>query len=149
MLTDRVLRLKERALRSRHLGDPQAEHLWQESLAQTEGEPEVIRQAKALAHYYRCQAVSIRDDELIVGSCVGLTADSEEEIIPTIFGRRIWGPPGDFWPVPGEAKRFWDEGLLAPAGNHTTLDYETVFAIGFMGLISRIEDRLTRCSPTD
>ena len=138
--------MKARALRSRQLGDPKAGGIWQESLAQTEGEPEVVRHAKALAHYYRHQDLLIRDGELIVGSNPGLTADSVDEITPVIFGRRTWGPPGDFWPVPPETEPYWCEGMLSPAGNHTTLDYETVFAVGFQGLIDRIDERLARLS---
>ena len=35
-----------RALRSRRAGDPETERLRQESFAQTEGEPETLREAK-------------------------------------------------------------------------------------------------------
>jgi len=142
--------MKARALRSRQLGDPKAGGIWQESFAQTEGEPEVIRHAKALAHYYRHQDVVIREGELVVGCTPGLTADSVDEITPAIFGRRTWEPPGrDYWPVPPETEPHWREGILAPAGNHTTLDYETVFAVGFEGLIDRIDGRLGRLSDPD
>ncbi|PIW13488.1 MAG: hypothetical protein COW34_09295 [Armatimonadetes bacterium CG17_big_fil_post_rev_8_21_14_2_50_66_6] len=51
-MTDRITTLKARVLNSRQLGDPRAGELHRESHAQTEGEPEVIRAAKAAAHYY-------------------------------------------------------------------------------------------------
>jgi len=116
----------------------------QSSRAATEGLPEVIRSAEAFAHYCRHQGVTIRDGELIVGTSPGLIEDPAGDVIPVVFGRRSWGPPGAFWPVPPEAEPFWCEAVLSPAGNHTTLDYETVFAIGFDGLIARIDERLAR-----
>ncbi len=142
-LTDRVCALKARALRTRHTGDPAAHALHQESRALTEGQPEVLRAAHAFAHYCRHQEIAIREGELIVGARPGQVTDEGDEIAPAIFGRVHWGPPS-WWPVPDEARRAWSEGLLAPAGNHTTLDYETVFAIGFAGLVERIDERLER-----
>lgn len=147
MLTSRVLALKARALRSRQLGDPQAEALRQESWSQTEGEPLVIREAKALAHYYRHQEVRIQEGELLVGTRPGLTEDPEGEVIPAVFGRRTWEAPGPWWPTPPEVEPFWRRGVLSPAGNHTTLDFETVFSIGFLGLMERIDERLARLLP--
>lgn len=148
MLTERVLLLKARALRSRQVGDPKAAGIWQESFARTEGQPAIIRHAQALAYYCRRQDVRILDGELIVGSSPGLTTEVDE-IAPAIFGRRVWGPPGDFWPLPPETEVYWREGMLAPAGNHTTIDYETIFAVGFRGLMKRIDERLARLSPED
>jgi formate C-acetyltransferase len=148
MLTDRVLQLKARALRTRITGDAKAGPIWQESLAQTEGEPQVLRDAKALAHYYRHQDVTIRPGELIVGAPPGLVTD-EDVITPAVFGRRTWEPPEGYWPVPEETHAFWRAGMLSPAGNHTTLDYETVFAVGFRGLIERIEERVRRLLPDE
>lgn len=144
MLTERVLAMKARALRSRQLGDPRAEALRQESWSQTEGEPLVIREAKALAHYYRHQEVRIREGELLVGTSPGLTENPNEEVIPAVFGRRTWEAPDPWWPTPPEVEPFWRHGMLAPAGNHTTLDFETIFSIGFSGLIERIHERLDR-----
>ncbi|MBM3500637.1 MAG: hypothetical protein FJX74_18425, partial [Armatimonadetes bacterium] len=143
MLTDRVVKIRDRALRTRHTGDPRAGGLWQESLEQTEGEPQMVRDAKALAHYYRHQDVTIREGELLVGAPPGLTTDPEV-ITPAVFGRRDWEPPTGYWPVPEETHAFWRAGMLSPAGNHTTLDYETVFAVGFSGLIDRIDERMAR-----
>jgi len=139
-----VLSLKARALRSRQLGDPRAEALYQEAWSQTEGEPLVIREAKALAHYYRHQEVRIQAGELLVGTRPGLTEDPDGEVIPAVFGRRVWEAPGPWWPTPPEVEPFWRHGVLSPAGNHTTLDFETVFSIGFVGLMERIDERLAR-----
>jgi formate C-acetyltransferase len=149
-MTDRIAFLRERALRSRNTGDPQAEALHREAWQATEGEPTVLRAAKVTAHYYRHMVVAIHEGELLVGSNPGLVFEPGDEITPAVFGRRDWQPPPDsYWPVPEETKVFWTEGLLSPAGNHTTLDYETVFAIGFQGLIARIEARLARLLPDD
>jgi len=148
MLTPRIQTMKARALRTRHLGDPRAAELGQESRARTEGEPAVIREAEAIAHYCRRQEVVIHDHELIVGSRPGQTVEPGEELIPAVFGRRTWEMP-TAWFTPAETEPFWSQGMLAPAGNHTTIDYATVFSIGFVGLIERVEDRLARLSTAE
>ena len=147
-MTGRVQAIRERVLSSRHLGDPRGGVLHQESLGQTEGEPEVVRQAKAAAHYYRHQDLTINDGELIVGTRPGLTVDPDgRRVTQTSFGRRTFErPPVSFWPVPEEAEVFWCEGMLSPAGNHTTLDYQTIFAEGFDGLLRRVDARRYRLS---
>ena len=149
-MTTRVQALRERVLSSRQLGDPRGGALHQESLARTEGEPEDIRHAKAAAHYCRHQDVTINDGELIVGTRPGLTLDPGGLVTQAIFGRRTFEPPpAAFWPVPEETEVFWREGMLSPAGNHTTLDYQTVFAEGFSGLLRRVDARRARLSPDE
>lgn len=148
-MTERILALKRRALCTRQAGDPEAGALLQEARRQTEGEPEVIRQAKAFAHYCRHQQVTIYDGELLVGSRPGQTTEPEP-ITPQVFGRRVWQPPDPaFWPTPAATHVFWTEGVFGAAGNHTTLDYTTIFAVGFSGLLARIADRLTRLRDED
>lgn len=139
----RLLTLKARALRSYQGPDPKAEALYQESLVTTEGEPDVIRHAKAFAHYCLRQDLSSYKGELIFGTRPGQVTHAEV-MTPAVFGRREWTAPTLWWPVPEEVHPHWCEGLLAPAGNHTTLDYETVLDIGFPGLIARIEERLAQ-----
>jgi formate C-acetyltransferase len=39
--------------------------------------------------------------------------------------------------------------MFGAAGNHTTVDYTTIFELGFRGLIARVEDRLTRLRDED
>ena len=147
-MTDRIEQIRARALRTRHTGDSEAGAIITESRAQSEGEPEVIRIARDSAAYAHNQRITIRPGELIVGAPPGLTADPEI-ITPQIFGRREWTAPTAFWPCPSETHPFWEKGLLAPAGNHTTLDYTTVFAIGFQGLIARVDERLARLAPDE
>jgi trans-4-hydroxy-L-proline dehydratase len=145
-MTGRIAAIRDRALRSYFVGDPEAGPICQESRAVSEGQPEVIRQARDLAHYLRRQAVTILDGELLVGTRPGFTTNPEA-ITPQIFGRRVWtAPDPSYWPTPEAVAPFWTEGMLAPAGNHTTLDYTTVFEVGFAGLIERIEERLGRLS---
>ena len=48
-----------------------------------------------------------------------------------------------------EVERLFGAGLLAPAGNHTTMDYATILQIGFDGLVERIEARVERLSPDE
>ncbi|MBI3922920.1 MAG: hypothetical protein HY318_15975 [Armatimonadetes bacterium] len=116
-------------------------------MAQTEGEPAVLREAKAIAHYYRHQEVIFRDGELLVGTPPGLIEDSGGEITPAVFGRRTWEAPTGWWPVPKEVEPFWCKGMLSAAGNHTTVDYDTIFSVGFAGLIEQINERIARLSP--
>ena len=140
----RIAAIRDRVLGSRQLGDPRAKALREESFAQTAGEPPVIREAKAAAHYYRRQDLIIADGELIVGARPGLTYDTASKVVPAIFGRRTWASP---WPAPERAQAFFHEGMLSGAGNHTTLDYDAIFSAGFLGLIERIDERLSRLSP--
>lgn len=149
-MTDRIDVLRTRVLSSRQLGDPQAQVLHRESLAQSVGEAEVIRHAKAAAHYDRRQAVTISAGELIVGTRPGLTLDPAGKVTQQIFGRQGFGVPAPaWWPVPEETRPFWSEGVFSPAGNHTTLDYESIFAAGFQGLLQRVEQRRAALAADD
>jgi len=148
-MTPRVEALRTRVLSSRQTGDPQAGPLYEEALRASAGEPEVIRQAKAAAHYYRHQKLVINEGELIVGASPGLTLDPGGRVVQSIFGRRTFVAPNPWWPVPKETEAFWNEGILSPAGNHTTLDYASIFAGGFLGLLERIEARAARLTDAD
>lgn len=148
-MTPRIEALRTRVLSSRQTGDPQAGPLYQEALQSSLGEPEVIRHAKATAHYYRHQKLVINEGELIVGASPGLTVDPAGRVTQNIFGRRTFASPNPWWPVPAETEPFWNEGILSPAGNHTTLDYTSVFAEGFLGLLARIDARAAALSATD
>ncbi|MBI2299858.1 MAG: hypothetical protein HYU66_13105 [Armatimonadetes bacterium] len=91
MLTARVLAIREAALSSRQLGDPQAGAIRAESLARTEGLPAVLREAHAYAHYCRRQDLVVSDGELIIGGRPGLTRDPNGRVTPAVFGRRDFG----------------------------------------------------------
>jgi len=149
-MTPRIEALRTRVLSSRQLGDPQAGALHQEALALSVGEPEVIRHAKAAAHYYRHQELVLNDGELIVGARPGLTVDPGGRVVQGIFGRCTFAPPAPtHWPVPEETHAFWCEGIFAPAGNHTTLDYTSIFAEGFLGLLERVDARAAQIADDD
>jgi len=145
-MNGRVAEIRARALRSRRGRDPEAERLKQESLVQTEGEPAVLREAKAFAHYCRNRTLVIHDGELIVGSPSCMQYDPVEATTPQIFGRRAFATP---WPVSEEVQLLFREGMLSGAGNHTTMDYETILAVGFEGLMDRIHHRMERLSPDE
>ena len=105
--------------------DPSAGKLREESMAQTMDEPPVIREAKALAHYYRNRPLVIEDDELIVGDCPRAALDPAQPARPTISGRRNWHSP---WPVPKHVEPFFAEGssYTVPSretGNPRTLNF--------------------------
>ena len=142
----RIADMRARALRSQRGPDPEAEILREASLAATEGQPPVIRQAKAFAHHCRQRTLVIHPDELIVGSSSCLQYDPTEVTTPQIFGRRTFASP---WPLPDDVQPLFEEGMLSGAGNHTTMDYETILSIGFKGLIERINRRAERLSATE
>lgn len=138
-MNERISAMRERVLRSIHQSDPRIGELRKESMEQTAGEPSVIREAKAIAHCYQNQTLVISDGELIVGDTPRLQMDSKVQ--PVIFGRQGWaGISG--WQVPDYVHLLFKEGVLSWAGNHKTLDYDTIFAIGFYGLCEQIDDRI-------
>ena len=141
----RIEQIRDRALRSRRCQDTEWDPIWNESLAATEGEPEIIRHAKAFAHLFRHRALVIYDHELIVGAPASVETDPEKPVVPQIFGRQ---PFRCHWKYATEDMQTWfREGMLSPAGNHTTMDYEQVLAIGFEGLIDHVRARKARLSP--
>jgi formate C-acetyltransferase len=145
-MNERITAMRERALRSIHQSDPRIGELRKESMEQTAGEPSVIREAKAIAHCYRNQTLVISDDELIVGDTPRLQMDSKVQ--PVIFGRQGWAGING-WQVPDYVHLLFKEGVLSWAGNHKTLDYDTIFAIGFYGLCEQIDGRIARLDMTD
>ncbi len=145
-MNQRVADLRDCALRSQRGADPEAGRLRKESFSQTEGEPAVMREAKAFAHFCRNRTVVIQDGELIVGSQSCMDHDPEEPTEPRIFDRRTWLCP---WPVTEGVQVLFREGLLSGAGNHTTMDYERILAVGFEGLIDQIDRRTDRLTPEE
>jgi pyruvate-formate lyase len=144
-VNDRIGRLHAQALKARRSDNDEAERLSKESHAQTIGEPDVIRQAKAQAHHHRNTSLVIRDAELLVGSHASIEYE-DIDASPQIFGRQQFKC---FWDVPDHVVPFFTEGMFSGAGNHTTMDYETILSIGFEGLIERIDERTARLSPDD
>ncbi len=145
-MNQRITSLRERAVRSRHVGSAEIGALREESFVATEGEPAAIREAKAFVHVWENCTLVIRENELIVGAWPVLEYDEEKETVPEIFGRV---PFKCFWPIAQELEHTFHEGLFSGAGNHTTIDYETVFELGFEGLIQRIDERLSLLSPDE
>ena len=139
----RVADLRARALRSQRGPDPEADRLRQESMAGTEGEQPVLREARAFAHYCRNRTVVIHDGELVVGAQSCMQHTPVTPTTPKIFNRQTLTCP---WPVQDDLQLLFREGLLSGAGNHTTMDYETILAVGFEGLIYRVRARLARLS---
>ena len=143
----RIAALRECALTTYVAQSPEWERLWKEGLARSEGEPDVIREARALTHAWQNRCIEIRDDELIVGAAPGLhygTAPSAA----ICFGRQGFAIP--WFPVPASLEPFFRDGLVSMAGNHTTLDYVTIMDIGFDGLLDRVarrKERLLRDEP--
>ena len=145
-MNERITTILDRAMRNLPQSDPRAGELHKESMKQTEGEPSVIREAKAIAHYYQNRSLIINDNELIVGDNPRLVLDNNVQ--PAVFGRRTW-TSGNGWGVPDDVELLFKEGILSWAGNHKTLDYDTIFEIGFYGLCDQIDDKLSRLDTTE
>ncbi len=79
-MNQRIQRLKERLKVEKYPICVEKSLLVMESYRQTEGEPQVVRRAKATAHYLDHKTIFIDDDELIVGNVaskpMGLEAGS-------------------------------------------------------------------------
>lgn len=139
-MNERIGMMRERAMRNLPQPDPRAGELRKESMDKTAGEPPVIREAKAIAHFYRNRSLVIHNSELVVGDTPRLQKD---DVKMGIFGRNSW--TGANWlPIPDHVEMLFKEGILSWAGNHKTLDYETIFEVGFHGLCRQIDDRLLR-----
>ncbi|MGD8975775.1 MAG: pyruvate formate lyase family protein, partial [Desulfobacterales bacterium] len=67
---ERIKRLKARVINTRPAMDLENAKILTESFQQTEGQPQVLRKAKAFREQCRRKSVTIWDDELIVG-CSG------------------------------------------------------------------------------
>ncbi|MGB9919443.1 MAG: glycyl radical protein [Moorellales bacterium] len=67
-MNERVRRLKERLAVEEYPICTEKVRLVLESFRQTEGEPEIVRRAKATAYYLDHKTIFIEDDELIVGN---------------------------------------------------------------------------------
>jgi pyruvate formate-lyase/glycerol dehydratase family glycyl radical enzyme len=79
-MNKRVQKLKERLQLEEYPICVEKARLIMESYRQTEGEPQIVRRAKATAHYLDNKTIFIEDDELIVGNIaskpMGLEAGS-------------------------------------------------------------------------
>jgi len=67
-MNTRVQRLKHRLMVNQYPICAEKARLIVESLRHTEGEPQIVRRAKATAHYLDNRTIFIEDDELIVGN---------------------------------------------------------------------------------
>ena len=79
-MNQRIQRLKQRLLVEKYPICVEKSLLVMESFRQTEGEPQILRRAKATAHYLDKKKIFIEEDELIVGNVaskpMGLEAGS-------------------------------------------------------------------------
>ena len=145
-MNERIATIRARVMKSAAVQDMELQKLREESLNKTEGEPAVIREAKALANYFRNRALVIHDGELIVGSSPWVKIGSNDVLPNRGIGRTPFASP---WEMPESIEIFFEEGMIRQAGNHTTMDYETILSIGFIGLINQIQQRLSSLSPDD
>ncbi len=85
----RVERLLERRLHTRPEVCVERARLYTESMRETEGEPQVVRQAKALSHVLENLTVHIEPDELIAGAITSKVLGGG--IYPEGVGARVLG----------------------------------------------------------
>ncbi|MCE5276762.1 MAG: pyruvate formate lyase family protein [Planctomycetaceae bacterium] len=141
-MTERIKRLLAITLRSCGMHDPLAGELARQGDERAAGLSDILRQAHSLAHYYRHCTLVVADDELIVGG--GLLnmlppgksgAVGELPAVPMTVEPHVQG-----------SDPFMTQGLVRGAGNHTSVDYDTLLAAGFQGLIDHIDRRAARLS---
>lgn len=84
------------------------------------------------------QTIILGADDLLAGGnpCIRY---GEARPKAVSFDRQSFTPQ---FPMEESLAAFFREGMLSPAGNHTTIDYEIIFRIGFRGLIERIDKQL-------
>jgi formate C-acetyltransferase len=87
--TNRVERLLEQRLRTRPEVCIERARFYTDSMRETEGQPPVIRQARALAHVLENLTVRIEPEELIVGSITGKLLGGG--VYPEGVGARVLG----------------------------------------------------------
>jgi len=146
-MNERIQALRERAMTTYWGPSPEWDRLRDESLARTAGEPELIRQAKALAHCWQHRRIEITHHELLVGTPVHVCYGTAPET-PVCFGRQAFATP--WFPVDPALAGFFRTGMVSMAGNHSTMDYDGMMAAGFEGLLDRIarrKERLLREAP--
>ena len=137
---NRIARLRERVTSTPSPRRVGRDALFRESYIGTVGEPAVLREAKAIAHYLRKRTVFIQDDELLVG------VDAPTDMPMPEIDPNLLPPPQHYRPPtwPEAQKAALDAGIFALAGNHTTIDYETILNIGFWGIHRRVKERMSR-----
>jgi pyruvate formate-lyase/glycerol dehydratase family glycyl radical enzyme len=86
---NRIERLLERRLRTRPEVCIERARYYTESMRRTEGEPQIIRQARALTHVLENLAVHIEPDELIVGAITSRVLGAG--LYPEGVGARVLG----------------------------------------------------------
>ncbi|UCC67868.1 MAG: hypothetical protein JSV79_12245 [Armatimonadota bacterium] len=118
--------------------------LWAESVAQTEGEPMILRRAKAFAHLLDHMAIELPRGALIVGRHPKTVVDDETRERLMGEWRRTAKPPED------REIHFQDEGLFrSPViALHIAPDGKKVLDGGFDGLASEIRGRLREVNET-
>ncbi len=136
-MTPRIERLRARAQRS-YLIAPET----LEAPAAAPGDGPLATAAKAYADACRRGPIVIGDDELIVGTPAHL-AYGDAPPDPSCFGRQSFTPWGILENDP-ETGGYFRAGLLSFAGNHTTVDFTAILTMGFTGLLTRIDARLSR-----
>jgi formate C-acetyltransferase len=112
--------------------------LWAESLAETEGEPVILRRAKAFAHMLERMPLEIPDGALIVGRHPKTILDESEAKRIREEWARVADPPDD------ATLHYQTEGLFrAPIITlHLAPDSKKALSVGLGGLCEGIRNRL-------
>ena len=84
-MNERIAAIRSRVMRSTGIPDPENQKLRAESFDQTADKSEVIREAKAIAHYFENRALVIHNDEMIIGFQVMGQGKFRGDIVKTIL----------------------------------------------------------------
>ena len=126
--------------------------LMTESYKETEGEPALIRRAKAFYEVLDRMPITINDDELIVGNVASkprvayfapetywwrrYDPDTEQVMMDHRFSRDL----AIKYRIPDEIAEYWRHKPMGGTVGHFVPNYEKILKRGFNGLISEIAD---------
>lgn len=128
--------------------------LWTESYRNTEGQPQVIRQAKAFAHLLNNIPVIIYPDELIVGAHPkGIPLEEEYAQIEKANQYWIGKTIGDrvaLTLTPAENVAI-QSGVYTSSSKtgHLTPDFEKVLRFGLLGIKQQVDEKIRHLDMTD
>lgn len=128
--------------------------LWTESYRNTEGQPQVIRQAKAFAHLLNNIPIIIYPDELIVGAHPkGIPSEEEANQIEECNRYWIGKTIGDRVSIaltPAENIAI-KSGIYTSSSKtgHLTPDFEKVLKFGLRGIKAQVDEKIKQLDMTD
>lgn len=102
----------------------------------------LMQEAHAFRHYYRHRELVISEPELIIGGNFWL--EEASPVKPESFGHQQFDSVWFGEDMPAAVKCNFVDGFFRWAGNHTTMDFGVMLALGLDGLRAKIAERQAR-----